>query len=170
MKKIDELVKRVEFFERLAVYGDRKSFLKRIAQDASFQGFQGSTMVGDSGEPPAQESDSVMNMPADHITGRRQIKPETQKMLNEILQPLAVAGKIFFAPLKPDGILGDSTKQALKSFKDSFNQPATEAAIAQVYNSQKQKNQVVDLDGAAKSRDEYYKSQSIPPGMPGSRT
>lgn len=33
MKKIDALVKKVEFFEKLAVYGDRESFLKAIAQD-----------------------------------------------------------------------------------------------------------------------------------------
>lgn len=33
MKKIDALVKRVEFFERLAVYGNRSSFLKALAQE-----------------------------------------------------------------------------------------------------------------------------------------
>jgi hypothetical protein len=32
MKKIDALLKKVELFERLAVYGDRKSFLQALAQ------------------------------------------------------------------------------------------------------------------------------------------
>lgn len=32
MKKIDALLKRVELFERLAVYGDRKSFLQALSQ------------------------------------------------------------------------------------------------------------------------------------------
>lgn len=35
MKKIDELLKRVEYFERLAVYGDRSSFLKSLAQNST---------------------------------------------------------------------------------------------------------------------------------------
>jgi len=35
MKNIDALLKKVELFERLAVYGDRKSFLQALAQDAS---------------------------------------------------------------------------------------------------------------------------------------
>ena len=33
MKKIDALLKKVELFERLAVYGDRKSFLQALAQN-----------------------------------------------------------------------------------------------------------------------------------------
>src|SRR5271168_772555 len=32
MKKIDSLLKKVELFERLAFYGDRKSFLEALAQ------------------------------------------------------------------------------------------------------------------------------------------
>jgi hypothetical protein len=35
MKKFDTLFKKVELFERLAVYGDRKSFLQALAQDAT---------------------------------------------------------------------------------------------------------------------------------------
>ncbi len=34
MKKLDALLKKVEVFEKLAVYGDRAEFLKRIAQEA----------------------------------------------------------------------------------------------------------------------------------------
>ncbi len=33
MKQIDALLNKVEIFERLAVYGDRKSFLKTLAQE-----------------------------------------------------------------------------------------------------------------------------------------
>lgn len=35
MKKFDTLFKKVELFERLAVYGDRKSFLQALAQDVT---------------------------------------------------------------------------------------------------------------------------------------
>jgi hypothetical protein len=34
MKKIDALLKKVEFFEKLAVYGDRETFLRALAQSA----------------------------------------------------------------------------------------------------------------------------------------
>jgi hypothetical protein len=33
MDSIDEIVKKAELFEKLAVYGDRKSFLQAIAQE-----------------------------------------------------------------------------------------------------------------------------------------
>lgn len=33
MKQIDALLNKVEIFEKLAVYGDRKSFLKTLAQE-----------------------------------------------------------------------------------------------------------------------------------------
>lgn len=36
MKKVDALVKKVEYFEKLAVYSDRSSFLKKIAQDLDY--------------------------------------------------------------------------------------------------------------------------------------
>ena len=36
MKKIDALLQKIEVFEKLAVYGDRTSFLKSLAQVASF--------------------------------------------------------------------------------------------------------------------------------------
>lgn len=165
MKKIDELVKRVEFFERLAVYGDRKSFLKRIAQEASYQGFEGSTMVGDSGNPPPA--------PADWGTAKETVitaNPPVSKKVQEMLNQLLAVQRTEMVPMPVDGELGPKTREAFKTFQRVFGKPGTPEAVAQVYNQQKQKNQIVDLDDAAKQRDEYYKSQSIPPGMPGSRT
>lgn len=114
MKKIDSLLKKAALFERLAVYGDRRSFLKSLGQGASYDSFKGSTMVGDSGEP-GPTTQTVKETVIDD-----QISSNIQKKLNDILTPLAIEGKIFFAPLVPDGTLGKSTKQALETYKKEF--------------------------------------------------
>lgn len=49
MKKIDALLKRVELFERLAVYGDRKSFLQALSQ-----GLPNLVVPNDPNAPPGQ--------------------------------------------------------------------------------------------------------------------
>ena len=137
MKKIDELLKRVEFFERLAVYGDKKSFLTRLAQEANYSPNPNIPPVGSTPEPnqsvdpnpPAPSA--VMNMPADHITGYRPINPQVQTLLNKILVP---AGKIL--PIQEDGRLGPETQKALSAFKQMTGKPASPAAIAQYYQEQ----------------------------------
>lgn len=129
MKKIDALLKRVEYFERLAVYGDRSTFLKRLAQAEP----NSSQLIGPpdplkSEDPNAPAPDGVMNMPEDHITGLRPIDPKVQNMLNDILVP---TGDIFM--LRPDGRIGKNTQNALNKFKEKFG-PATVANITKVHS------------------------------------
>lgn len=129
MKKIDALLKKVEQFERLAVYGDRKTFLQRLAQEASYDSFKGSTMVGDSGTPdapaqnPQQVKETVIFPPID---------PKVQSMLNDLLVP---EGDIL--PLKMDGEKGPRTQKALEAFMKRFQKPGTPEAVAAVHKAQK---------------------------------
>ena len=106
MSKFDTLLKKAEMFEKLAVYGDRKDFLKALAYEPSPQGQAPAT-------PPA-------SYPA--------ISPETQNQLNDLLVP---GGEIFM--LNPDGKLGPKTQAALAKFKAKYNMPATAANIKQMH-------------------------------------
>lgn len=145
MKKLDALVKRVEQFERLAVYGDRKSFLKRLAQDMSVEPNQ-SVM------PPAEPNASidpnpptpsgVMNMPENHITGYRPIDKNVQKMLNQLLVPPG-----YYLPIKEDGKMGPETQKALSIFKSKFSKPASVAAITEEFNKSKGSSAVATSPG-----------------------
>lgn len=132
MKKIDSLLKKVEFFERLAVYGDRKSFLKAIAQDASFTPFQGSTMVGDSGESTVPSGGQTQTTKEVVVVANPPIDKKVQHMLNELLVP---HGDIF--PLAPDGEMGPKTKDALKKFEARYGKPGTPAAVAETFKAEK---------------------------------
>lgn len=132
MKKIDALLKKVEFFERLAVHGDRKSLLAAIAQ--------ATPMVG--GTPEAEKylkdleapkPSSSQTLKETTIVANPPINPKIQQMLSDLLVPY---GDIF--PLKPDGEMGPQTKDALRKFKARFGDTKT---VAQVYNEQK--NQAV---------------------------
>lgn len=140
MKKIDELLQRVEVFERLAVYGDRKNFLKALAQEYSPN--PNMSAPGSENEPnqsidtTPKDSGGVVNIPAgDEIKAYPPIDKNIQKMLNDLLVP---SGDIFL--LQEDGKLGKHTKDALKKFEAKFGKPGTPQAIAQVWNSTK--NQV----------------------------
>lgn len=152
MKKIDELVKRVDYFERLAVYGDRSTFLKRIAQDASYRGFQGSTMVGDSGEPEYSDeplTNPVQTVKETIITGNPptdKVK-KLQNMLNELLFLQQKSPEIL--PLREDGILGPQTKDALAKFKTKYKKPATFKNIAEEFDKMKSQSTVARDPGAA---------------------
>jgi hypothetical protein len=162
MKKCDELLKKAEVFEKLALYGDRKSFLNAIAQnytpprEDSNVPWEGGSSQGPAATPTQTLKETV-------ITANPPIDSKVQKMLNDLLIP---TGDIF-PPLKLDGEMGPKTKEALQKFKARFGGNGTPQAVAQYYNQQNQST--VNLDDAAKKREEYYKSQSIPPGMPGSR-
>jgi len=102
MKKIDQLVKKVEYFEKLAVYSDRSTFLKRLAQapqNASYQPYQGSTMVGDSSEPgPPLPEKTVIKYRADVLAAQKEFNRWNS-----------------FRPIVEDGKLGEKTKAAFLS-------------------------------------------------------
>jgi hypothetical protein len=112
MKKIDSLLKRAELFEKLAVYGDRKSFLKALSQDASLSGgLGGSQMSGLEMETPPGPTGPFKSIPV-----------ETQKELNQLLvDPVNPV----MSPLLPDGKLGPETIAAALLFRNKFNMPAT---------------------------------------------
>lgn len=144
MKKLDTLVKRVEQFERLAVYGDRKSFLKRLAQNMSVEPNQ-------SKMPPAEPNQSVdPNSPVQTvketvITGNPPIDKKVQKMLNELL---AFQQHAEIMPLREDGELGPETRKALAKFKAKYNKPASVAAITEEFNKSKNPSAVATSPGA----------------------
>jgi hypothetical protein len=48
MKKIDELLKKAELFEKLAIYGDRKSFLRAIAEEVDQKNSEAASSKEDS--------------------------------------------------------------------------------------------------------------------------
>lgn len=137
MKKLDVLVKRVEQFERLAIYGDRKSFLKRLAQENMSKEPNYSAM------PPTEPNASFdPNAPAPApkpatvketvINEYPSIAPQVQKMLNQLLVPPR-----YNLQIKEDGKLGPETSKALNIFKSKFNKPASVAAITEEFNKLK---------------------------------
>jgi len=134
MKKIDSLLKRVELFERLAVYGDRKSFLQALAQEvqpfpaASNSGVNAPYVPGT--EPPVNNSNSVTTLPTTTIMGdaAQQIpemkytapltfNPNVKKVQDFLNQELAVKNPIM-APIKSDGLWGAETAKAVKLWGD----------------------------------------------------
>lgn len=129
--KIDELLKRVEYFEKLAVNGDRKTLLKRFAQEASYQ--IGPPAPNSSIDPNPPAPSGTTTIPEVTVVGNPRIDPKIQDMLNELL---AIQRMEIF-PLKPDGVLGPETKKALDKFKQIFGKPASREAIAAVYNESK---------------------------------
>lgn len=153
MSKYDSLLKKAAFFEKLAVYGDRKDFLKAIAQVTP--------MVG--GTPEAEkylQELSIGNSPVEQaqnvtITAPTTIDPEIQNMLNHILDKQ-------ISPLMNDGILGKQTKDALKKFIAKYG-PATKTNITNVFN--RLKSQPVDLSDQAAQKDFLALNPDIASGL-----
>jgi len=128
MKKIDALLKKVEVFEKLAVYGDRKAFLQTLAQEVqtfpadSGQGINAPYVPGTepsvSTQAPevAAPTDNTMYMPQDQIKGHRpaQYDPRVHAVQNFINNQLVPAGVI--SPIEEDGKWGPETAKALKTW------------------------------------------------------
>jgi hypothetical protein len=156
MKKYDSLLKRAEEFEKLAVYGDRATFLQAIAQgqipvpQATLTGPTVKT-PGSPGTPGGRKltlreqlsgvEDKPLKSWKDMVTKEDAPAPpatvaptapsvskETQDQLNQILVPY---GKIL--PIKVDGILGPETQKAISEFKKTYSKPGTADAIKEVY-------------------------------------
>jgi hypothetical protein len=145
MKKIDinSLVKKASLFERLATYGNRRSFLEALSQDKGETiGFtpEQLEMMNPTRQPTSfQRGDGPVEFPETSNQGAthpwqggappvKQKDPKVvqlQTMLNS--QHLTGAdGK----PLVVDGIIGKNTRFAIESFKQENNMPGASEAVA----------------------------------------
>ena len=116
MSKADTLLKRATFFERMALYSDRKVFLQALAQ-------------------PYNEDDIL---PEDRIKGNLPYIPrDIQEMLSRIVT-IDGAG----LPLQNDGILGPETRKALDAFKAKYSIPGqfTDDSVFNVIKSTYNRN------------------------------
>lgn len=167
MGKIDTLLKKVEFFEKLAVYGDRSSILKALAQAP------------------------VQTLPETTIVGNPPIPKDVQEMLSNIVTVEGLG-----LPLKSiDGLIGPETLKAMNAFRGKFGdysdkqiinairnvytkdpgrygelvkskQPAPKAPAQKPAPAQQPYQ---NLDEAARKKHEFEQSTWQPPGTPGSQ-
>jgi hypothetical protein len=116
MSKFESLYKKIELFEKLAVYGNRSSFLKAIAQNpnASYQPFMGSDSQGD--HPEAAPDSSTQTTKEMTIVGNPPIPTDVQEMLSRIV----TMDRIGIPLHKIDGLIGPETRGALKEFKNKY--------------------------------------------------
>lgn len=136
MSKVNDVVKQAELFEKLALYGDRKSFLKSLAQE----------------QPAPQMAEPVMQMPADHITGYPPIDPKAQGLLSKFL----VDHNAGIPLSKIDGKLGPETRQALNNFKKYLGKP--QMSDTDVFG-------ILNLPGQADKMVAQMKAQHVAPGV-----
>ena len=134
MSKYKDLIKEVEFFERLALYGDRDSFLRALAQDAGnttrvslspeFNKYEEGALNPPLPPPPPPPMDQKPEIPEVSVedlpkpaAAPQYDKPTIttlQTFLNEFLRPQIEAGKR--GPLAQDGIVGPDTTAVLKQW------------------------------------------------------
>ncbi len=156
MSKFDSLLKKAELFERLAIYGDRKTFLQALAQTPSLTGpvppIPGSP--GTAGGRPltlSEQLTGVINQPAHkpEVTSSEPtppaakptssypyINPETQKQLSRLLIRdglLMPKSEYNGEGIKIDGSKGPETDAAIKKFVDKYKVPGTPQSIAATY-------------------------------------
>jgi len=158
MSKYDSLVKKAAFYEKLALYGNRRDFLFAVAQATpSASGDPGSEGYFDQLGSPTQTTSTV------NVSATPPVSKEMQEMLNQLL----FVNKRLMMPIKTDGIYGKETAKAFDLFKETFNKPANMKNIQEEFNNLNK--EPADLTDAAKQQEEYQRSQFIPPGMPGYR-
>ena len=139
MKNLDSLVKKVELFERLATFGDRKAFLQAIAQEIetfpapSASGINAPYVPGTAPKPPSSvplaqpenPNAGKLQMPEQKIMSTPPAKnygdPATvellQIFLNKALKPQIMAGQR--GPIDQDGKFGPETLGALKEWANA---------------------------------------------------
>ena len=216
MSKADKLLKRVEFyekmasaqkseagellnkaslFERLALYSDRTSFLKALAQQNDspnyyqYPEFQETEEFKQSlprtippPEPvkpltPAQEAAKALQGPADvtfkddKITGFAPIDPKVQEHLSSL-----VTNRNWGVPLAPingktpfDGRIGKDTRRALDTFKSRMGLPTNtpDAQLFQKIESEYAKDNPVnyDFNSQLQQQEENRVREATPPGI-----
>ncbi len=133
--KFDSLLKKAEFFEKLAVYGDRKAFLQALAQ----QGETWSDVARQLGDlpddpphtipppPPAKPEENVIVMPEDHIIGHRPLDPKTVKLWQQFLnKALVPTGQ--WIPVQETGVMDQDTVKAARKWAEVNKVPAHDLA------------------------------------------
>ncbi len=138
MGKFDVLLKKAEMFEKLAVYGDRKSFLQALSQEDPWAAVR-QKLEEERGLPPAtipppppastQPAAQPSAAPAPAATSHQSFPLEAQDQLNKILLPYEKIA----VPLKLDGKLGPETQKALEAFRQTYGKPGTPENIKEVY-------------------------------------
>ena len=124
--KIDALLKKVAMYERLAVYGNRKDFLRALAQEKSWDDVmkQEGDLSENSGIPAPRQlpiSPPPPNLPPPPPPPKS-LQPSMdkgtiellQRFLNNGLKSSIIAGKR--GPIAIDGIVGPETMGALKEW------------------------------------------------------
>ncbi len=101
------ILKKAELFERLAQYGDRKSFLQALAQDSIWVDPIGGLDDPYDSPPPKKQHTFLRD-------GDR-INPEVQKALVRLYPESA-------SWIKPDGIVGPNTRGALNRYKTDYKE------------------------------------------------
>jgi len=112
MSKFDALFKKIEVFEKLAVYGDRSSFLKSIAQDSTPK-YPTSTDEANPGVQPYLPTQTVPEMT---IVGNPPIPKDVQEMLSRVV----TMDRLGIPLHKIDGLIGPETRTALNNFKAKY--------------------------------------------------
>ena len=137
------LIHRIQLFYKLALYGERDTFLNAIAQGITYNNPSGGPLTeqermeavkGKIPPPPpaALPAPTLIEVPEQVITGTppvQAIPTDTQDQLNDLLVPAGLLA----VPLALDGKLGPKTQQAAQAFKAKYNMPATPANIKAVH-------------------------------------
>lgn len=153
MSKFDSLLKKVELFEKLADYGDRKAFLQSLSQAYPTPSLTGPTVptpgtAGTPGGRPLSLSEKLTGQPktdpryielapgegdpryVELAPGEGETSPisvQTQEKLNDLIKDLVIGGKIApMAPLRLDGKMGPATQKALETVLKQWGQPANQ--------------------------------------------
>lgn len=152
MKKLEKLVKQVESFEKLAVYGDRRSFLKALAQaeyvpldpkshEDMVNSLQKAFVASRPVDGPMVAEDTQIS---DLLTNLQFTKPSNTQTIKDILGTLAANAKAplnekargylntlnYAAPAAPKATTAPAPKAAPKSSSPLINQTKKELASA----------------------------------------
>lgn len=104
MKNLEALVKKIETFEKLAVYGDRRTFLKSLAQDAAQEQFD---RVGPNSEP-SQEISIIRQISAvlqdANVTDSSVLQPINNAMMFNKIDVGAIVDAAMRASKKMTGV------------------------------------------------------------------
>lgn len=135
MSKYQRLIEKVELFHKLAVYGDRNSFLQAISQMTPSD-YDIPLPDPNLASPPSVPVASLPNVPVpakSKAPGDQRII-NLQTMINVLLKGTGTA------PLDTDGRIGDLTKAALKAVADKYHVPPTADGVRQAYESHRVSN------------------------------